>query len=1221
MKKIAITSSILLFFIICSRTDAGTFRIYSGVKADTLKAREWLDKVEAYSDSAKYDSAAFCYEQAAKIYKKARNWEKYIFCRNGVFVELRNKHDNTNFIPMVRENLALALKYLNAENSILGSSYMNIGHVYADRSNIDSALHYFNKGIEIWELHYGEEHIMMANAYGNIGVLYRKNAEYLKAEEYFKRAHQIRLDILGPDHPDVAYSLNSLGYVAYSMGKYDECREYFRKAIEIRESYYGEFHPLTAESYNNYAALCSLLEDYQQSLFYNNKALEARLKSLGSRNPNVALSYNNIGNVYLNLGEYDKAEEYHQKALKLRFELWGDIHLDVAQSIQNIGVLNFERGDYRKALENAMELLRILESIYGKDHPNLDDAYNNIGAAYEGLGDYRNAFYFLNKGLELRRQVAPDNPALIYSYNNVGAMFKYKGDYDMARSYYIKELELVNRYFKHETAYLAGAYSNLGELYFILKDYEEALKYFLKCRNIYITTVGENHPEIVSSLINISEVYAELDSIQKQAEIIQNGLEIIQAFFGENHPKAPILYSQMAMNLLKQGERDEAIAIQQKAIGLLNSLYIPPHPDIAHGYKDLGYIFAESGLYDSARYYYNIALELNYYKEFPDNVEYIEYASIIDELDFLEMLIDYADIEYKYHKVYKDTESLRSSVKTYIAATKLASFIREDFTLPDSKIIMLNNMADVYGKALRTSTELNRIDPTPELSVMSFNFSEMNKSATLLETMRRCRLENYWNIPDSLVKQERELLKQVGYYKSRITDIQISERDSIQPQLDYFNSRYANAMLELNSLRNRIEKHTVVKEITLTDSLFNISDIQSRLNEETLMLEYLISDSSVFVFILGNEIFEICEIHDISSLDDLIAEHLANIRRFKPDKLLSSSQLLYKILIKPVENYIASKKKLLIIPDKNLLYLPFETLVSEKYNKEDPTSTTPHYMIYDFEISYHYSATLWLEINSRERVKNNGFLGFAPVFTDENQVSANKNSTERFMDSFYDENVRSLVSADGITINALPYTRKEILTISDLFKAKNYTAKSYLLDQATEANLKEQCENFRYIHLATHGLINPDKPDLSGLVFTNVESNNTFDAEISRELEFSGNEHMNDGVLFANEIYNLRLNADLVVLSACETGVGKIEKGEGIMSLNRGFLYAGAQNIVFSFWKVNDKFTSELMTWFYTYIMEGISYSKALQLAKLKLLEDEETNYPLFWAGFAIIGE
>ncbi len=1190
-------------------------------KADTLKAREWLDRVEAFSDSAQYDSAAYCYEQASGIYKKARNWEKYIHCRNGIFVEIRNKHDNVDLLPMARENLALALKHLTTESTVLGNSYMNVGHVYSDRSNIDSALFYFNKGIAIWKLHSDEDDLKMANAYSNMGVLYRMNAEYTKAEEYFVRSHEIRVKILGPDHPDVAYSLNSLGYIAYSLGKYDKCGEYFREAMKIREAYYGQFHPLTAESYNNYAALCIVREDYQQSLIYNNKALEARLKSLGPKNPNVALSYNNLGNVYLDLGEYDKAEEYHQKALKLRLELWGDTHLDVAQSYQNIGVLNFKRGEYREALGNAMELLRILESIYGKNHPNLDDAYNNIGAAYDGLGDYKNAFYYLNKGLELRQRVSPDNPALIYSYNNVGAMFKYKGDYDMARSYYLKELELVNRYFNYETAYLADAYSNMGELYFIQEDYTTALEYFTKCRDIYATTLGASHPEIVGSLINISEVYAKLDSIDRQAEIIRDGLEIIRTSFGENHPKMPVLYSQMAMNLLERGENEEAVSVQHKVINLLDSLYEPPHPDLANGFKDMGYILAESGQYDSALYYYNKALELNYYGEYSDDVKFIVYSNIIDELDFLEALAEKADIEYKLYKKNTSTERLNVSVKTYTAATRLASSIREDFTLPDSKIVMLNNMADVYGKAVRVSAELRKINPDPELTVKAFGFSEMNKSAALLETMRRCRLENYRNIPDSLLEEERELLKQVNYYKNEITDIRMKNKDSVPAQYDYFNSRYADAVLELNTLRNRIEECNAGKVFSEPDSFPDVTSIQSRLNEKSLMLEYLIGDSSLYIFILGKNIFEISEVGNISTLDELISEHLANIKRFKPDKLYSSSQSLYNLLLKPVESYLMGMDKLLIIPDENLLYLPFETLVKYDPDTTSPGSSVPHYLINDFEISYHYSASLWLEINNRNKVHVDGFLGFAPVFSKESQAPVSDYNTQKLLSSVDDENIRSSLSADGIQMNELPYSKEEVQEISDLFAKQKLPAVSFLFDQATESNLKERCGDFNYIHLATHGLINPEKPDLSGLIFTGVEPEDSVSTgERSEQSLFLG-ENVDDGVLFAHEIYNLRLNAELVVLSACETGIGKLEAGEGVMSLNRAFLYAGAKNIVSSFWKVNDRYTSQLMTWFYMYILEGYSYSKSLQLAKIRLLENNETAYPLYWAGFAIIGD
>ena len=666
--------------------------IVFNAKTDTLKAREWLNKVEPYSDSARYDSAAFCYEQAAKIYKKARIWEKYVFCRNGIFVEIRNKHDNTDLFSMVRENLSLALKYLDPESAVLGNSFMNVGHVYADRSNVDSALWYFNKGLDIWKLHYGEDHIKMANAYANIGIIYEKDSNYKKAEEYLQRATQIRIKVLGPDHPDIAISYNSLGYMAYLQGNIDECGDYFLKAIAVREKYYGENHPITAESYNNYAALCLRREDYQQSLFYNNKALEARLKTLGPKNPNVALSYNNIGNVYLDLGEYDKSEEYHNKALKLRLELWGDVHPDLAQSYQNIGVLNFEKGEYRKALENAEEVLRILEAIYGKDHPQLDDAYNNIGAAYEGLGDLDNAYSNLYKALELRRQVSPDNPALTVSYNNVGAICKFRGDYDLAQSYYLKQLELINRYYDYETNELAGAFSNLGELYYIQKEYGTALEYFKKSRDIHKQLQGSSSPEILGSLINIASVYAELDSLDLQSKIIDEALAIVDSSFGDYHPNACALYTQKAVNLHKRGENSEAIKIQKKVIGIMEEMYTPPHPDLADALNDLGLIFYESQRADSALFYLDKATEANYYGEFPTDISLVDYMHMLDELVFLETLLKKAEAENDLYKSSGRIEELELCVNTYQTATRLASLCRQNYTLPDSKILLLNSM-------------------------------------------------------------------------------------------------------------------------------------------------------------------------------------------------------------------------------------------------------------------------------------------------------------------------------------------------------------------------------------------------------------------------------------------------------------------------------------------------------------------------------------------------
>jgi CHAT domain-containing protein len=200
------------------------------------------------------------------------------------------------------------------------------------------------------------------------------------------------------------------------------------------------------------------------------------------------------------------------------------------------------------------------------------------------------------------------------------------------------------------------------------------------------------------------------------------------------------------------------------------------------------------------------------------------------------------------------------------------------------------------------------------------------------------------------------------------------------------------------------------------------------------------------------------------------------------------------------------------------------------------------------------------------------------------------------------ENKTRAFSKDGQYISPLPATEDEVLKIASLVQEKNHFAKYFLFQDAREEVIKsDELARYQYIHFATHGMINDTNPELSGLLL----SQDSTGAE--------------DGILYAGEIYGLKLNADLVTLSACETGLGRIVDGEGVMGLTRGWLYAGAKNIVVSLWKVADQSTSELMIYFYNELLEGASKPEALRKAKLKMLSQETYADPFYWAPFVLV--
>jgi CHAT domain-containing protein len=293
-----------------------------------------------------------------------------------------------------------------------------------------------------------------------------------------------------------------------------------------------------------------------------------------------------------------------------------------------------------------------------------------------------------------------------------------------------------------------------------------------------------------------------------------------------------------------------------------------------------------------------------------------------------------------------------------------------------------------------------------------------------------------------------------------------------------------------------------------------------------------------------------------------------------------------------------------------MLYsVPFEALIGQE--AETDAFSRLDYLARHYDISYHYSANLWLRgIKEIAPKKENSFIAFAPVFSDQLK---NGYVTSRSTDdlSFVEIDINYLRSnslteeGDRKKFVPLPVSEEEVKSIAQLFEKKNNTADLYLHQEAKEEYIKTRAKDYRYVHIATHGWMDEERPKLSGLAFSQP-ADSTF---------------KEDGILYSGEMYNLDLNADLVILSACESGLGKLVKGEGPLSLTRGLLYSGARNIIISLWAVSDIYTGQLMVELYNNILSGKSYSEALRAAKLKMIENEKSAFPAKWSGFVLVGK
>lgn len=375
-------------------------------------------------------------------------------------------------------------------------------------------------------------------------------------------------------------------------------------------------------------------------------------------------------------------------------------------------------------------------------------------------------------------------------------------------------------------------------------------------------------------------------------------------------------------------------------------------------------------------------------------------------------------------------------------------------------------------------------------------------------------------------------------------------------------------------------------------------EIQRRLKPDTALLEFSLGPRASFLFVVTRDSLHIHRLPPAETIESSVRElrrSLAEPGRRNYASFVTNARRLFDVLLKPAEAQLRAKSRLQIVADATLNYLPFEVLLTREPVRDGrATFGALPYAINDWDISYAPSAGVLAEIAGRAPTESAGpalrFIGFGDPLYGVPEFAATTRVTRLLGDAFPEAGVSRLVDSN-----------RELNSIGAGFGA---SARLFMREQATETNVKNSAElrSARIVHFATHGVVNEQMPETAGLLLTKPAASNE------------------DGLLEPDEIYRLNLSAELVVLSACRTGLGRNLRGEGMMGLTRAFLRAGAKNVVASFWQVEDVSTADLMIDFYQQMTAGGNRSNALRQAKLTMLKQERFAHPYFWAPFVLVG-
>ncbi|WP_222982529.1 CHAT domain-containing protein [Flagellimonas meishanensis] len=934
--------------------------------------------------------------------------------------------------------------------------------------------------------------------------------------------------------------------------------------------------------------------DYRQSIIYYQKALTGYEKA--TYWPGYVKSLNGLGACHTLISAHREAQEYLQLALSVGLERLGEVP-EIADTYQNLGFDWSRQGDYDKQFDSYKKALKIRLETLGDTHPKIAQTYSSLSVSYKYRGDYENALITAKKGLDTRlKSLDPNDFGLSQDYTNIGAIYLSIGEFKNAQEYFQQALDVMENATGEQNQFKAIGYSNLGKSLDAQKQYDKAIVAYENALEVLIKLLGEKHVYAGIFYNNLGAAWHNNGNAGKAISYHEKALNIFIDALPANHPYVATTYINLGKSFGAIEEEVKAFDYFNRGLEIQNKVLGPNHPEYASSCHIIGLYFAKLNQWGNALSYFQKGLSA-LSKDINEADIYANPTAqeITSKNIALDLLATKAEVLLSRYKkgTNQNILDLENSFATCKTALELIDEFKFEITSSISKQELIEKSIPIYEKSIELSHELFKRSKDKKYLKKAFEFSEESKAFLLLQELKYSEIKKYAGVPDGVIEKEKTLNIKLAFYQGELHSA-IKKRDSARAKA--YRDKLLHTRTAYESIREEIEhRYGRYHQLKYGVDEFSMEDVQEELlDKHSLLLEFFVGENQLYLFSVTQDDFNVFNIEKTAAYKKWIKdfrEGLTNYRQVmeaspKTKKAFAeAAHGLYRMLLKKtLDGAKQSIKKIIVIPDGELSYLNFEAMLSStpadtgSFNYKDL-----HYLIKDYAIGYAYSSKFLR--NSIETPKSNSsqrrkstFGGYASDYTLAMPTSP----------------------SDNIDLMGLPGAEKEVRGIAEKLRGKAFIGSS-----ATEEVFKKTAGEFQILHLAMHGLLNDTDPMFSNLMFTQNEESNE------------------DGHLNAVEIYNLELNADLAVLSACDSGFGRINKGEGMMSLSRAFAYAGCPSLVASLWKVPDETTVAPMIDFYDKITAGLPIDEALQKAKLNYLQNVEIplyEHPYFWAGFVVHG-
>lgn len=989
-----------------------------------------------------------------------------------------------------------------------------------------------------------------------------KAGNYQLAIAEFKTSLASAQASFGPSDPRTLKFASRLAVAYQSMGQYKEALKLNQSILEILSKSLPEDNEEILAVKNRIAINSASLGNPKEALKTYEEIYDVRKKTLGEKDPKTIQSLNNIASSLQKLGKLNEALAIEEKVVDLRKQILGIKHKNTLNSMGILASLYDDLGNYAKALKVKEEVLALRKETLGDRHPDTLTAMSDLATTYGSLGRHSERLLLNERVLKLRTEIlGPEHPNTLTSMNNLaisyGSLRRYEERVKLHEQLLKLRVELLGE--KHPDTLLSM--SNLATSYRSIGKNEESLALAKKTYDLRVEVLGPKHPSTLTTMGSLATAYNSNDNYPKALEIQNELLKLRTEILGEKHPLTISAMSGMASTYGNLQQTNEQLNLYKKVYGLRKDILGNLHPNTIDTIGSLSKTYQKIGDIPSA-------------------------ASLSSDY------INGAELQRQQSGL--SSENRQSIFEKYVNAYRNFAYLQ---------------------------AENKNIDE-------AFRISELSKARTLLESMASQMANRSSTIPSS----DRKALE---LYSNQI--------EAITQLIEKSNSTEEKRNLELNknnlvadyqnlqkSLKDKYPKYAQLSDVKIIGK----DSLNKLIPQKSIAISYLINGQSISAFIIdpnGNLKFQ--KLADIKNLSDTIeiarkyisagdqfseafsiegkkawqlsnGEFLLQTISKSPPKdavALNSGKVvidyLSKLLIQPLEPVLKGNNLLIISPDGPLAQLPFEILETRSSNSNLITLIAIDYT----QSLSTYALSKNLQSQLKDTPKRKALLAVGNPDYINNFV---ENSNTQLTRSAAIGNLDKVTDLDSLW-NPLPGTEIEVKRISALFPNSN---KVLLGKNATEQNMQKlnetgEIQNYQYILMSAHGYLSPNQPALSSIVLG--LKNKTSSA---------------DGYITATEWSEYNLKSDLTVLSACDSGVGKVINGEGVMGLPFALFVAGNVNTVLSLWPVDDSATALFMEIFFKKLKNGETTADALRSTKQNFMQSKEYSNPKYWAPFILVG-